>query len=74
MMDSARVSSLGGANSVWMPGRTVRNPNSIFSVRFTGTLVTVSTPKGILTCGPGSVLRTNLPKRWTTATSSGSTW
>ena len=37
-------------------------------------LLHVSTPKGILRWGPGSVVRTNLPKRWTTATSSGSTW
>ena len=36
-----------------MPARTVRKPNSILSWRCTGTLVTVSTPNGILKCGPG---------------------
>ena len=53
---------------------TVSNPNSSLSWRCTGTLVTVSTPKGILRWGPGSVVRTYFPKRCTTPTASGSIW
>ena len=74
MMASPFVSGESGANSERVAARRVRKPNSILSCRCTGTLVTVSTPNGILRCGPGLVVRSKAPKRWITATSSGSTW
>ncbi len=57
MTDSPRVSGDSGANSERAAARTVRNPNSILSWRWTGTFVTCSTPNGILRCGPGLVVR-----------------
>ena len=52
MADSAAVSGVGAANSLLIPARCVRKPNSSFSVRCTGTFVTEST-NGTFTCGPG---------------------
>ena len=73
MMASAWTRGTSSAYSVRWPGRVVRKPNSILSCRCTGTLVTVSA-KGNFRCGPGSVVRAYAPNRWTTPTSSGSTW
>ena len=70
--DSASVIS-SWLNSDRTPGTIVMNPNSAFSCRWTGTIVTDSM-SGILRCGPGSVVRTYRPNRCTTATESAFTW
>ena len=70
--DSARVESVC-SNCDTTPAVVVRNPNSVFNWRCTGTRVTASM-NGILPWGPGSVVRTYLPNRCTTPTSSALTW
>ena len=64
-----------GCRETWLeslaPG--VPKPNSIFSCRFTGTIVTVSIPKGSLNRSPGPTVPTNRPNRWITPTLSGPT-
>ena len=49
------------------------NPNSIFSCRFTGRIVTVSMPKGTLKRRPGPTVPIYFPNRWTMPTLSGPT-
>ena len=51
----------------------VPKPNSSFSWRFTGTVSTESTPKGILKCRPGSSMELKRPNRKTTPWESGGT-
>src|SRR4029453_15877255 len=63
-----------GAGAVLRPdlGGPGLDPDPPLRCRWTGTLVTVSMPKGNLTWGPGSVVRTYRPNRCTTPTASGS--
>jgi hypothetical protein len=46
---------------------------TILSCRFTGTIVTVSMPKGSLNRRPGPTVPMNRPNRWITPTLSGPT-
>ena len=67
--------SRSGSEASWFRSvaRAVPNPNSIFNCRLTGTIVTVSIPKGSLNRNPGPTVPMNRPNLWITPTLSGPT-